>query len=38
MTANATAGDYVVAVAVQAVSDSDLDAIDRILGSFYAEF
>ena len=38
VTANATAGDYVVAVAVQAVSDSDLDAIDRILGSFYAEF
>ncbi|MDH6179982.1 serine protease Do [Microbacteriaceae bacterium SG_E_30_P1] len=38
VTANATAGNYVVAVAVQAISDSDLDAIDRVLGSFYAEF
>lgn len=38
VTAEAIAGNYVVAVAVQAITDSDLDAIDRVLGSFYAEF
>ncbi len=36
--ANSTANDYVVLVAVQANSDADLEAIDRVLGSFYAQF
>lgn len=34
--AESIAGDYVVLVAVQAVTESDLDAIDRVLGSFIA--
>jgi len=38
VTATSTAGDYVVAVAVQAITDDDLEAIDRVLGSFYAAF
>ncbi|GAA2250247.1 S1C family serine protease [Herbiconiux moechotypicola] len=36
--ATSTANDYIVLVAVQAVSEADLDAIDRVLGSFIAEY
>ena len=36
--AESTARDYVILVAVQANSDSELDAIDRVLGSFIAAF
>lgn len=38
VTAESTERDYVILVAVQANTDSDLDAIDRVLGSFIAEF
>ena len=31
-------GNYLVSVTVQAVTDADLAAIDRVLGSFIAEF
>jgi serine protease Do len=38
VTADSAEGGYVIMVAVQAVSDDDLAATDRILGSFYAQF
>ncbi|MGJ0203877.1 trypsin-like peptidase domain-containing protein [Leucobacter sp. gxy201] len=34
----ADSGEYVVLVAVQAVRESDLDAIDRVIGSFVADY
>lgn len=36
--ARSTAGDYLVLVTIQAVTDPDLDAIDRVLGSFIASY
>ncbi|ALJ19219.1 S1C family serine protease [Microbacterium sp. No. 7] len=36
--AQSVAGDYLVLVAVQAVTDADLDAIDRVIGSFIATY
>lgn len=36
--ATSVANDYVVLVAVQAVTEADLDAIDRVLGSFIAQY
>ena len=36
--AESSEGGYVILLAVQAVSDDDLAATDRILGSFYAKF
>lgn len=33
-----SARDYLVLVAVQAVTEADLDAIDRVLGSFHARY
>ncbi len=38
VTAEAPEGGYVIMVAVQANTEADLAAIDRILGSFYAQF
>jgi len=36
--AMSTSNDYLVLVAVQAVTEADLDAIDRVLGSFIAQY
>ena len=34
--ANDISGSYTVVVAAQAIGDADLEAVDRVLGSFYA--
>lgn len=36
--ANDTSGTYSIIVAAQAISDADLDAVDRVLSSFYASY
>lgn len=36
--ANSTAGDYVILVTMQAATEADLAAVDRVLGSFVAKF
>lgn len=36
--AQSVSGDYMIVVEVQANSDSDLAAVDRVVGSFYAEY
>ncbi|MGX5695781.1 S1C family serine protease [Agromyces soli] len=36
--ANSVAGDYVILVTMQAASEADLTAVDRVLGSFVAQF
>jgi serine protease Do len=38
LSAYSTDGSYVIALAVQAVSEADLTTIDRALGSFAASF
>lgn len=38
LAAVADSGNYLVSVVVQAVAESDLAAVDRVLGSFIAEF
>ncbi|WP_294181710.1 S1C family serine protease [uncultured Schumannella sp.] len=38
VTADAPEGGYVIMVAIQSTTEADLAAIDRILGSFYAQF
>ncbi len=38
LAATADSGNYMVAVTAQAVTEADLGAIDRVLGSFIADF